>query len=268
MDASMNTVSSAHIDEVARLFGKAIVDSAGNTRQVLLLSDMTYLGRLGLGALNRDVNQAWVKEIKQVLLNKIMAHERIQLVACIDIRHIQAVLDGDAQPDTLTAIVVDGQHRLFALREIAKEHPGIVYDFRLELYVIRCEAEFEALLHGENNRCAFTETDHSVLAGRKRFVQVFSRLTAGCENRRCVQRTKNQDVLRSDQKVAAALANMSVYEIECAIKTCAAQYKSEWERVATPQVVKSAVGATIARTGMYQLLDWETGRWMQHAFCK
>lgn len=255
-------VESHHLDMAASIIGKQVLDVQPGTRQILVKSDTSYLNRLTLGSLNRDINPQWVEEMKSVMLKKIQAQERIQITACIDVRDIKiSISDPEAGYD-FKAVIVDGQHRTTALKELVQQYPNIFYEFRIEVFVIASEEEYIALLKELNTNYIFSKSDLGTVDARKRFIEVFNNLTKGHEHRRCVQRTKNHDVLR-DKMVMSQLSKLSSYELEKKMLLCAATYKNEWEVNATPKMLKSALGQTIHSTGLYQLIHWETGKWIK-----
>ncbi len=85
----MNIISAEHLQEAAKLLGKQLLDSVINGRQALLLSDQSYLQRLALGSVNRDVNPKWVAKLKTEMSRLVMARERTTISACMDLREVE-----------------------------------------------------------------------------------------------------------------------------------------------------------------------------------
>jgi hypothetical protein len=253
-------ITSYHLDEAAKYLGTSIIDYEPGTRQILVKSNLSYLDHLCLGSLNRDVNPAWVEEMKQVMQKKITSKERIQIIACIDIRDISIAINDPSYK--FQAIILDAQHRWSSLQSIKQEYPNIQYDFWIEAYVISSEAEYIQLLSDVNNRHVFDKNEIDKIDTRTKFITAFSNLTKGCENRRCVQGTKKHGMLKN-KEVIDALRNHSISDIEKMIKLSAISYRSQWENLKNAKLEKSALGATIIQTGLYNLIEWETGKWIR-----
>jgi hypothetical protein len=255
------TVSSQDCNAAAEYIGKHMIDYVPGTRQVLVLSDMSRLERFGLGSINRDVNPAWVQHLKPCLMESIHKKERITVVAAIDVREIIAAHEDVEAARDFKAIILDGQHRLTALKEIKEDYPLIEYDFRVDLFLVSTDDELMELLSQINDVRKFSQDDADATKTRQRFVQVLNKLAKNQKNRRCITGTRNHSALRN-AKVMASLGMKTSQEIEKKILMIAKKHECEWNEYKSPELERSALGQTIQSTGLYQLINWQSGKWL------
>lgn len=257
----MAPIEAKHFDEAAKYLGRQIIDAGDNTRQALILSDASYISRFTLGSVNRNINPAWKDEMKKTIKQLHERKERYTAVACIDVRHVQgAIEDPDAAHD-FKAIILDGQHRMEALKELCLEDPAYrTYSFWMILYLVQSDDEMHQLLIDLDKRQAFSEEDTTAVTLRLRFIQAFKELTEGQETRRCVTGTLNHPVLR-DSDILSQLKKHTKQSLKSLMLKCASEHKKSYEQSCLPS--KGALAQTIQITKLYQLVNWQSGLWIR-----
>lgn len=254
-------LDSKYYDEAAKFLGKHICDSGEQTRQMMILSDCSFIDKFTFGSVNRDIDPDWVNEMKKVMKNLYEKRERTTCVACIDVRHIKGALEDTEAAQEFKALIIDSQHRITALKELCEEDAKYKsYSFWVVLYIVQSDEEIEQLLKDMDKRRPFNDDDMVTVDVRLRFIQAFKEVTVGCETRRCVTGTINHPVLR-DLKVLETLKKHTKNEIKSFIQKAALEHRQRFEQANLAP--KTALCETINHTKMYQLVDWQSGMWIR-----
>jgi hypothetical protein len=248
-----------YCDEAAKYLGKRFLDYSN--RQCIILSDATYLERLDLFSINRNVNSTWVVEMKKVLSNLFESRERFTMTVCIDIRHIKSALEDPEAAKDFKGLVVDGQHRFMALKELCEEDTKYKsYEFWIQTYLVQNDQEIHDLLKNLDKRLTFTAEDTQIVDARLKFIKAFRQLIPDSEqHRRCVTGTCNHSVLR-DNIIIEKLKLLGVNEIKSLIEKTAREYKEKFEQA---KLNKGALQTTIIGSKQYQLIEWTSGDWIR-----
>ena len=254
-------VTSDHIAHAVKWLGVGILST--NPHQILVESNDSYIHKFSVHALNRNVDMNWVSEMKVEILKTIMAHECMTLTLAIDKRMVaQAVSDPDTQVEQggFTAIVLDGQHRWQAMKQLKEEMPHIEFKIWLVIYLVENDAEIIQRLDTLNKRRNFSRADDEKVAVVTRFLQGFHVLhTDEYQSRRCIGKVRRSPFLRSEQFVKKHRTTTAEQFTE-KIKMIAAQYAELWD-AAKAHTKNNTLHTTIERTGMYQLMD-ESTKWL------
>jgi hypothetical protein len=252
-----------YFDEAAKYLGKSVLDLGHHTRQALILSDGNHISKFTLGSINRNINSEWKKEIKKVMTELYDKKERTTLIACIDVRYINAAIEDPDAASDFKAIILDGQHRLVSLRDLIAEDPKYkTYEFWVVLYIIQNDDEMLQLLKDMDKRIMFDQQDVSTIDIRMKFIKVFKELCQGQESRRCVTGTINHPILR-DINILNEIKKYRSEELKTKIKNLAKTYKPKFELA---KLSKCALYDTIQATNLYQLIDWQSGLWIRELF--
>jgi hypothetical protein len=167
-----------------------------------------------------------------------------------DIRAWYESTHEDGDPEILKFKIMDGQHRISAIKDM----PFKVVSFYVMVYIVDGMEEEKKLFQKLNLRKEVTGKDIEGMDTRQRFINVWDSMTHPHENRQCVRFIRRSKRIRD---ITDSLTKMSVDEIRRNIKTIAQEYKKSYEE--TTQAFKaSAVGKTIAATGIYQLMTYNT----------
>lgn len=256
----MDTITAEHLQEAAKLLGKQLLDSVPLGRQALLLSDQSYLHRLGLGAVNRDVNAKWVAKLKPEMTRLVMARERTTISACIDLREVKRAIEEQNGAADFKAVVLDGQHRVTCLTEMLAEHPTLRYDFWLQIYIVSSELEMMQLIEDFDKRLVITAKDKKTMQDRHMFTDTFLKLVSKVHHhRRCVTGVLNNKTLR-DEKVVEALQNIDPADLAKRFMAVAEKYKAKYE--ANPPKPTSVVAKVVEDTKLYFLTEYERPEWI------
>ena len=248
-----------YCDEAAKYLGKRFLDYSN--RQCIVLSDATYIDRLELFSINRNVNAAWVTEMKKVIMNLFENRERFTMTVCIDLRHIKSALEDPEAARDFKGLVVDGQHRFVALQQLCAENSKYKnYEFWIQIYLVQNDQEIYDLLKNLDKRLSFTTEDTNIVDARIKFIKAFRQLIPESEqHRRCVTGTCNHSVLRDDT-IIRQLKVLGVHDIKSLIEKTAREYKDKFEQA---KLNKGALQTTIMASKQYQLIEWTSGDWIR-----
>jgi hypothetical protein len=254
-------ISAEHLEEAAKLLGKNMLDSVVCGRQALLLSDQSYLHRLALGSVNRDVNPKWVAKLKTEMSRLVMARERTLISACIDLREVQRAMEEQNGAVDFKAVVLDGQHRVTCLNELLADHPTMKYEFWLQIYIVSSEIEMMQLIDDFDKRLVISAKDKKVMQDRHTFTETFLELVPKSHHhRRCVTGVLNHKTLR-EEKVVEALQNVeSKQKLREGFMRIAERYKSVHDK--SPPKATSVMAKVVEDTKLYFLIEWEKPEWI------
>ena len=226
-------------------------------------SDESFIDRFSVHALNRHVDTNWVSEIKVELLKTIMANECMTLTLAIDKRMVaQAVEDPEIHVEQggFTAIILDGQHRWQAMKQLKEEMSCVKFKIWLVIYIVENDTEIIQRLETLNKRRTFSRSDDEKVAVIKRFLQGFCELhTEEYQSRRCIGKIRKSPILRSEQFIKRHRTTTAEQFTE-KIKVIASQYLEIWD-AAKAHTRNNTLYTTIEKTGLYQLVD-ESCKWL------
>ena len=243
-----------------KVIGQSVLDCSSK-KQAMCLSSARKCDKYSLSSINRNVDMKWVNEIKTNILQMKKDDIKTTISICIDLNDVRACFEDKEAEEDFKAMIIDGQHRVEAMKQLCREDRDFDYSFYLIVYICENSNEMQDLFINLNKHLPITQINIKEKDTRKRFVDAFSRCTINCDDRRCIQRTKNHPILRN-MNVMTKLYTMSVSEIEEAIYSIAKKYKEEFKN---SQKLKptSVVYRTIKTTKTYQLVDWEEGNWIK-----
>lgn len=260
-------VTHEHLTEAARLLGKGLIDHVTGGRQALLLTDQSYLNRLALGSVNRDVNPKWVSKLKAEMSRLIMSRERTLITACIDLREVQRVIEEQNGATDFKASILDGQHRITCLKELFEEHPTMKYDFWLQIYIVSSDIEMMQLISDFDKRLVISAKDKKTMQDRHTFVESFLELIPRSHHhRRCITGIRNHKALRDDVVVNALQKSVTSKDtLQNRFRAVAEKYKESYDK--SPPKNTSVLAKLIDDTKLYFLIDWEGSDWIYDVLC-
>jgi len=229
-----------------------------NPNQVLLESNESFIDKFAIHALNRNVDMNWVSEMKVQLLKTVMAQETMTLTLAIDKRMVLQAIEepepNDAQGGGgFKAIILDGQHRWEAMKQVKEEMPNIHFKIWLIVYIVENDIEIVQRLETLNKRRMFSRADDEKVAVMKRFLHGFGAVhTQEYQSRRCIGKIRKSPVLRSEQFIKRHRTTTAEQFTE-KIKEIANAYQEIWE--AARNHTNPTLNLTIQNTGLYQLID-------------
>lgn len=233
--------------------------------QAIVLSNNSLVDRMyDITNVNRDIDDAWVQEMKKEIKYMRERGQRMTATVGIDMRDIKNIIEvnsGASTEDEKTALdtfrvkVYDSQHRLKALSELFREDPKTLYDFYVVVYIVDTNEDEKALLEKLNKRREFTKKDRTVVDARKAFMDVWDEVT-GHENqtRLCVRTVRTSKRIRN-QEITNALSKMARKDMKEKLYAIAKLYHKEFlQECENSKFVNSAVYKVIAETKLYQLV--------------
>jgi folylpolyglutamate synthase/dihydropteroate synthase len=258
-------VTSEHVEFAARWLGKSMLSM--NPTQVLLESDDSYIDKFAIHELNRNVDMAWVSQMKIEMLKTIMVQECMTLTLAIDVRLIATAMEqgeGDGESEGVMeegkeeggfkGIILDGQHRWEAMKQLKQELPNAKFKIWLIVYIVNNDQEILQRLDTLNKRRHFSQADNDKVAVTKRFLEAFSRKhTCTYQSKRCIVNVRRSSILKSLEFIKKH-KQTSVVEFEDKLNAVAEKYKDAWLE-ARRTSKKCTMNTVIYRTHMYQLID-------------
>ena len=239
-------------------------------KQALVLSDNSFIHKLQLHELNRNIDPVWVQSMKNEILKNVISNEAMTLTVVIDVREVQRYInreEGEVGDDSdFKAFIVDGQHRWMAMKELLAEMPALTFPIYLMVYIVENDTELTLRLHILNKRKDFTPNDTYVVELKRRFIAVMER-AAGVEHRRriCIRNAVKgfEKWLLKQTNLENTHSKMTEEYMENAFHQLADEYKSVWEKkkMATPKFDTRMLGKVIIASKLYQLAD-ESHAWM------
>lgn len=260
----MASITSEHLDFAASCLGTSILSA--NPTQILIESNDTFIHRFSIHELNRNVDPTWVAQMKVELLKTIMAKECMTLTLAIDKRHIALAMD---EPDTTTeyggfkAIILDGQHRWEAMKQIKEElsHHSPTFKIWLVVYVVENDAEILQRLETLNKRRQFTESDNDKVAVMQRFLEAFAQIhSTEQQTRRCIIRVRRSPILQSDAFILKHKYT-TTEQFHNRILKIAQIYHETWLGI-KKHTKPNVLTFVIEKTHLYQLVD-EKENWIK-----
>jgi hypothetical protein len=251
------------VNNAASWLGSSIISS--NPNQVLIESDDRFIDRFDIHELNRNVDMLWVSQMKVEILKTIMSQECMTLTLAIDIRMIETAIeksdketDNDADTKCLfKAIILDGQHRWEAMKQIKQEMPDIRFKTWLIVYIVKNDNEIIQRLETLNKRRCFSQEDNDKVAVVKRFLDAFAQLhTNTFQSRRCIVKVRKSYILKTE-KFIQKHRNTTTDQFRSRIQATSELYKPIWEN----QQSNTALAKIIHSTHLYQLVD-STCQWL------
>lgn len=248
-------VSNQHVDYAASLLGTKLLHS--KTNQALILSNHTYLDRFDIHEVNRNVDMQWVDKMKTQMLKAVLAQECMTLTLAIDSRLIVAALEEPDNTDNggFKAIILDGQHRWHAMRQLVKEMPSITFEIYLIVYLVNDDRDIHTKLCDINMRRNFSQADADKVQVTMRFLEAFDSFFNTedpiMKARRCVLNVRKSPILKSEQFIKKH-NNTSVEDFVTKLRDVADEHRGKFEASAGKRTVPYAVAC---QTGLYQLLE-------------
>lgn len=236
--------------------------------QALVLSNNSLVDKLyEVTNVNRDIDPAWVQEMRKEILSMHEKGRRMLVTVGIDCRDIKTCVEAQADKEQLThdehfrVRVYDGQHRLMAMSQLYAENPNQKIEFYVVVYLIENTAQEKELLVKLNCRREFTEKDQKVVDARKAFLDLWNEITGEKhENRLCVRNIRASKRIR-DARVTEALSKMDIQGMKNKLSEISQKYYEEFRKMCeNRKFVNSVVYQVIWDTKMYQLVCYYTAK--------
>jgi hypothetical protein len=257
-------VEQSHYIYAATKLGRKIL--TGGATQILIESDNTFIDMFEVHEMNRNIDEQWVKEMKTEVLKTSIAKECMAITLAVDERMIRRAMtepDNSEQDGGFKAIILDGQHRVAAMKALKYEMPSLSYDIWLTVYIVEDDNAIIKRLEELNKRRPFTQDDTNKLYVVKRFMEAFEQLhKKENETRRCIQNVRKSPIIKSLTFIKKH-NNTSVNEFITKIQNISIQYKSRWNTIVdnNSKIQNLVLGQVINRTKLFQLCD-ETHNWI------
>jgi len=256
-------VTDEHIRAACDYIGKSILyaNSPVSPKQIMVMSDLTYLDKFDEHPLNRSTDQNWVDQMMAQMLGVAMKNEVPILDIAININDIKAYLtamnEGEEVP-IYKAIILDGQHRWKAMQKIKSTMPHVNMNIILHVHVCDDADEIVLTLNAINNRRPFTDDHAEMVNMNKRFHDALDAVvTKKNKNRRCVTKVKSHIKILKSPEFFKKYVNYSTEDFKKAIVKIADNYKPKWTEFLTDNEknARTALYQVVNETGLFQLVD-------------
>lgn len=255
-------VTNKDIETACVWIGKKLLhwNSNDNPKQILVLSDLSSIDKFDEHPLNRTTDPDWVSKMTIQMLNLATKNEATTLEIAINKNDIRAYATAMSDGETYEykVIILDGQHRWKAMREIKNTMPHIKMDIILHVHVCEDEDDIVNHLNAINNRRAFTDVHSEQVAMVSRFFKAVDNIvTPSNRTRRCVTKLKNSNKILKSAEFNNKFKNYSVADFEQAIKKNAESYKAKWDEYVNADIKhsKTALYQVVYGTKLYNLVD-------------
>ena len=271
-EKALFTTAMNHI--VTKLVAFQVLRINPNETEAILVSNTSFLDKYTVGAINRDVNMPWVNKLCSDAFPRMIRDGTFtEVVACINRSDIFNVYENELNETEFKAMVVDGQHRMEAMRKLVQN--GTItaarpFEFIVRLLIIENEKDLAQRLLDLNNRLNFSLQDEKVVETRVDFINCFiqfitNRFGYPVTRRHVVQNVQRSDILREPEvlkKITACNTTSILYQ-KFERLMLDAEYKKQYlTRVATGQISHNhAIAKVINETKMFFLAD-TTCRWI------
>lgn len=254
----MNTaVTLNDMNEALNYIGKPIHVPGNSTRQAFAISNTTYVDLFEIHPLNRNVNITWVKEMKTEMMKAAFDKICPTITVAIDLKLIESIKIDRSDDIDYKVTIMDGQHRIAAMKELIEETPNFNMEFMLDVRIVNGDREMEILLKSLNKRLNFSKDDSDKTQTINAFLQAFNYVVTDKNiTRRCVMKVKRSKYLQSKSFVEKHKTT-SVDGFVQKLMKVADDYKIRWDNSVSsdPKIVKTAVGEVILTTKLYQIID-------------
>jgi hypothetical protein len=250
-------------NELAKKLGGQIVN-IGSSSQIMIVTTNKYIGKFYRHPINRNINEEWVQNIKNSVLNTIMAKESMVINVAFDSRDAKREFYGDPDDTSLgvKAIILDGQHRWQAMMEINEYHPDKVYTVILMVYIVHNDKDIMKRISDINKRLPYSQEDMDRSHVKTTFYSAFEEIvTSDNMKRRCIQNVCKSSII-NDLSFVKKHKNKTKDDFITALNEVSKKYEKIWmgEREKNTRIT---TGRIIEQYKLYQLTD-ETCNWMKN----
>jgi hypothetical protein len=154
--------------------------------------------------------------------------------------------------------VVDGQHRILAVKTLMNRYPGVTFCFLADIYIYNNVSEIGDAVKALQNSLPLSMTQKVGISGRGRFVEALNNILRRCgenPNRICIRNIPMNYRLKDGSPAVAVLRMKTIKEIEKMIMSLGADYERRYRRACADGDIKNATREVITNTKMYQLVD-------------
>lgn len=257
-------VDPAVVNEALKYVTTRVLDVSDGGTQAMGVADFSKLDAMKLGSANRNVNAEWVDDLMRTMFSELHTRkERTLLTLCIDLREVQAALEDPEARAAFRAVILDGQHRWTAMRQIRDNHPGVDIPFWVTVNLVRTDAEMHDIITRLERRSPITDIDRLVMEARKRFKDALM-LLVGANNlrRHAFHEAADHPVLR-EPRVCAALARVpTVDAMRDALARLATEYEARY-RACTKGSLGGGQRAIIKSCHLYFFMA-DPREWVPH----
>ena len=259
----------AALNHAASILGTKIISSKDH--QCLIESNSTFMKFFERHPMNRHVDMDWVKELKSEMMKMIMAKECTMIdlaVSKIDIE--TAVKDADPTKDQggFKAIILDGQHRMEALKQIANEIPANTFDIWLRVFIVDNDEDVINRIEILNKRRGFNQSDIDKQATNKNFLAAVEKKIGTANLRRQYYIKLKKAAKLNDKTWVNNHKNMTVTQFCNKLDTIAQDHYARYlgmikdQNGSDTKFSKSAIGQIIKESKMFQFIVEDPNEWI------
>jgi hypothetical protein len=250
-----------HANSIPNILGKVV---SAHKNQCFVDSDNTYLRFLERHHANRLVDTDWVQELEKDMYAMITDGDVCEIEVAVILSDIQSYLADQDRGEDFKAVIVDGQHRVEAFKNIMKKHPNLRFPIWFKVYLVNTDDDIDKLIEKINNRRSFNQMDYAKKKVNATFIKAITQLVGEKNmNRRYILKVKRCKLL-NDLKFVEKYKMATENDFIGVLNALSEQYKAACLNAVTldQKYSKSAVFQLIIASKQYQFMaepeEWIT----------
>lgn len=257
-------ISSA-LNYAASILGTKIISYKDH--QCLIESNNTYIRFFERHPMNRHVDMDWVKELKSEMLSMLLAKECTMIDLAVNINDIEtAIRDPDYTKEQggFKAIILDGQHRIEALKQIVQENKDISFDIWLRVFIVNRDEDIIKRIDTLNKRRGFNQSDIDKQGTVQNFLLAIQQIIGSSNlKRQYYIKIKNSKILNDKNWINKNKLNTTQDFIK-KINNISLKYINQYEcKIEDEKFNRSIINQTIKDTNMYQFIEIDPNEWIK-----
>ena len=227
------------------------------------VSGFAYLDRLRVAELNRNVSEAWVGALTTEMADIAQRQERTVITLSIDLQEVAAAQVDAEVAANFKATILDGQHRVAAMRRLRERQPDADIPFWVVVYLARDDADQQRIIRNLNKRSPMSASDRDVMEAKRRFVSAL-REVVGLHDRRHPVKAVLEALpgLLADPAVLTALRGLETPALVTMLERCASDYRPLYEGT-LKRTLSSATQTLVRETNMHFFVR-PAAEWVRH----
>lgn len=227
------------------------------------VSGIAYIDRMRVAELNRNVSDAWATSLVTEMADMATRQERTVITLCIDLREVAAAQTDAEVAANFKATILDGQHRVAAMRKLRESYPDVDLPFWVVVYLARDDADQQRIIHNLNKRAPMSTADRDVMVVKRRFIAALREAVGSHDRRHPVKAVMEAlPELLADATVMGALRGLETAAIVAMLEKCADDYRPLYEET-LKRTLSSATQTLVRETRMYFFVR-PAAEWVRH----
>jgi len=237
------------------------LDATANV--ALGVSGFAYLDRMRVAEMNRNVSDAWATSLMAELEDMGQRQERTIITLSIDLREVATAMTDAEVAANFKATILDGQHRVAAMRKLRERFPAADLPFWVVVYLARDDADQQRIILNLNKRAPMSAADRDVMQVKQRFIAAL-REAVGVHDRRHPVKAVLEALpdLLADAAVLGALRGVETATLVERLQRCALDYQPLYDDT-LKRTLSGATQALVRETRLFFFMR-PAAEWVRH----